>query len=646
MSVSLGAEVAVVRQARRARRAAPLCVVALALLLPGCAAPPQELVREGERRLAQGDHAGAAGAFGQVLRDPRATALDRTKAQVGEARAFLLRGDLVGARARLRRLDDVVSDKWYLLGVIAMREGDPAEAQARLRGALERAHGGDTGALLARVIAGEARAPDPLEAAAAVVERGPGGPLALALREAASVWRELVAGAEAGPLLARLESVEDRVGGYPAVRVLRARLLERAARGDESAALWDLSALSPPPGDEFRAWASELRARLALESGDAAALDAALSHADPETAARVRADLARARALRGDLRGAREAWRRVVAASECPLAGRAEALAELARVEEALGLPGAAQAWTAAEEAAVHAPAARARVARWRAAGGDLLAGAALAARDEPVAAGERDLLRAADLLVRALRALEQGRDDDARRLARALRQLDPGGPAAAAIQEALGALTLGERTLALQRGQGDTRAALDEAALRMHLAVGDASGVTALLDRPDLRGGLEALGPELEVGVLRALEGGRAPETIRLLERHGARVPPAVLAALRAGAPFSGLPESVLPAPRGAPALPDGERVGALVAPSRGLRLARVLLGRQGPRWWLALPWGTRVEGSAAELADLLGEAPDAWRWTAEPQAGAYEDLSARARGESHPVVPVLTVR
>ncbi|MBX3468922.1 MAG: hypothetical protein KF878_18790, partial [Planctomycetes bacterium] len=128
--------------------------LAVALLLAGCAAPPQERVREGEQLLARGDAAGAARAFDEVQRDGRATALDRQRAQVGEARAFLLKGDLVGARTRLRRLDEAVSDRWYLLGVIALREGDLAEAEASLRGALDRAHGGDTAALLARALAG------------------------------------------------------------------------------------------------------------------------------------------------------------------------------------------------------------------------------------------------------------------------------------------------------------------------------------------------------------------------------------------------------------------------------------------------------------------------------------------------------------
>lgn len=633
--------------ARRRTGRGPRLAAALALVLAGCAAAPPELVREGERKLAQGDHAGAAVAFDQVLRDPRATALDRTRAQVGEARAFLARGDLVGARTRFRRIDDAVSDKWYYLGVIAVREGDLAEAEVRLRGALERAHGGDTAARLARVMAGEARTPDPLEAAAATVERRSAAPLAEALRVAAAAWRELVAGAAPGPLLERLAAVEDRVGEYPSVRVLRARLLERAGETADAAALWDLAALSPPPSEAFRAWASELRASLALESGDAAALDAALSQADPETAARVRADLAASRLRRGDSRGALEAWRQVIAAPTCPPARRAEALAAVAWLEDALGLPTAEAAWTAAAEVAPSSASALARVARRRAAQGDLLGGAGLVSAADPDP-GCVDIVTAARLLDQALRALEQGRDDDARRLARALRQLDPGGPAGAALQEALGALTLGERTRALQRGHGATRAALERAALRMHLALGDASGVTAILDRPDLVATLDGLGPELEAGVLRALAEGRAPEAIRLLERHAPKMPPSTVASLRAGAPFRGLPDAVLPTPRDVTALPEGERVGALVLPSRGRQLARVLLGRRGPTWWLVLPWGTRIEGAAAEVVQALGEPLEDWQWTAEPGAGraTFDELAEQARGERHPVMPILSVR
>ncbi|MCO5172482.1 MAG: hypothetical protein M9894_39800 [Planctomycetes bacterium] len=327
----------------------------LLLLLAGCAAAPPERVREGEALLARGDWAGAARAFDEALRDGRATALDRRRAQVGEARAFLLKGDLVGARTRLRRLDEDVSDRWYLLGTIALREGDLAEAEACLRGALERAHGGDTAALLARVLAGEARAPDPLDAAAGVVEVR-AAPLAEALRAAAAAWRDAVAGREPAALLERLAAIEDRVGGYPAVRVLRARLLDRAGRPDEAGPLWEHAGLSPTPSEGFRAWASDLRARLAMETGDAAALDLALAGADPVTAARVRADLARGRARRGDLRGALDAWRQAAGTSGAPASAVAEALAEAAWLEEVLGLPSSPDAWARAQQVALAAP--------------------------------------------------------------------------------------------------------------------------------------------------------------------------------------------------------------------------------------------------------------------------------------------------
>jgi hypothetical protein len=624
-----------------------------ALLLAACAAAPPELVREGERLLAAGDHAGAARTFDQVLRDSRATALDRTKAQVGEARAYLLKGDLVGARTRLRRIEDAVSDKWYLLGVIAVREGDAAEAVTCLRGALERAHGGDTATLLARAIAGEARGPDVFEEAAGLIEQRGGAPLAEALRGAAAVWRDVVAGADAPAALARLTAVSASLGDYPAVRVLEARLLDRAGKPAEAAARWDLTTLAPPPSAGFRAWASELRARLALEAGDAAGLDAALAGADPATAARLHADVARARARRADPRGALDAWRRAAATTGAPAAVVAEALAEAALLEDALGLPSAQDAWSRAEAKSSASPAARLRLALRRGALGDPIGGAALAgepavaALDSPRA---RDLRRAGALVDGALRALEAGRDDEARCLARAARQLDPGGPTGRALDEALGALTLAERTRALQAGRGSTRAAFDRAGLRLHLAVGDVSGVAALLDRPDAPASLEDLDAALEAGLLRALDEGHLPETIRLLERHRQRLAAATLARLRAGAPFRPLPDAVLAPPRGPSALPAGDAVGALVVPGSGLRFPRVLLGlgERQRALTLTLPDGTRVEATPAELAQLLGEPLDACLWTGEPGAGAreFEQGAGRARGEAAPATPILGVR
>ncbi|MCO5172483.1 MAG: hypothetical protein M9894_39805 [Planctomycetes bacterium] len=148
----------------------------------------------------------------------------------------------------------------------------------------------------------------------------------------------------------------------------------------------------------------------------------------------------------------------------------------------------------------------------------------------------------------------------------------------------------------------------------------------------------LAGAGPALERGLLRAVAVGRAPEVIRLLERHGARFPADVLARLRASAALRALPDAVLPPPRGPLALPDGEHPGALVAPATGLELSPVRVGRRGRAWWLALPTGTRVEGAAADLAAALGQPLDACEWVGLPDDPG--EAPARA------AVPVLTVR
>lgn len=623
-------------------RRALLLVVALAL--PGCVGAPPERVREGERLLAAGNHDEARKAFESVLDDSKkATPLDRRRASVGLARAYLASGDLVGARSRLNRLDDSISDKWFLLGDIDVRERKPVEAEAHLRAALDRAHGPEAAALLALVIAGEARDPDRFLEAAAVLERSGDALRGGALREAAAVWRD--SGGEPRLRLEKVQALKDRIGPLPAARVLEARLLERAGQPEAAARAWELSGLTPPPSAAFQRWAAELRASLALEQGGASALDRALDLADPETAARIRSRLALARARRGDLAGALALWRKVGEAA----GPGSPAWAEAAWLEEALGLPSAAEAWTRAETAVVTpgsagstSTLARARVAAHRAAVGDAVAAAALdvdPARGEPLPDGLTDAMarvRAARaVLYRGLDALARGDAAAAAAFGRALRLLDPGGAAGEALSAASGAAAPGA---ALTGAPPATQRVLDAARLRLALASGDLATAATLLaagvDASDAQGALEQ-------ATLAELAAGRLPEVSRFLEAQGGALGAATRARLRASAAARALPDSLLPQPRGPAALPEGRAWGALVWPVTGQRLPRVELGVKGAERTITAADGDRADAAAPPLDGsarvVLDPALDAEAWSR---------LAPAAHAEVEPPAPVEVLR
>ncbi len=586
---------------------ARLAAIALltAVCLPGCAGGPPERVREGERLLAAGNAKEALKAFESVIDDTKkATPLDKRRASVGEARAYLALGDLVGARSRLTRLDDSISDKWFLLGDISVRERKPVEAEGYLRSALDRAHGPEAAALLALVIAGEARDPDRFLDAATVLERSGDSLRAGALREAAAVWRD--AAGEPRLRLEKVQALKDRIGPLPAARVLEARLLERDGQVEAAAKAWELSGLSPPPSPAFQAWAAELRAGLAIERGGASALDAALALADPATAAGIRSRLALARARRGDLSGALALWRRVGEAA----GPGSPAWAEAAWLEEALGLPSTGEAWTRTETAVVTprsaastSALARARLAAHRAAVGDVVAAAALdvdPAKGEPLpdglAEGMARVRAARAVLYRGLDALARGDAPAAAAFGRALRLLDPGGAAGKALTAASGA----PGAAALTGAPPATQRALDAARLRLALASGDLTTAATLL-----AAGVDASDAQaaLEQAALAGLAAGRLPDVSRFLEAQGGALGAATRARLRANAAARALPDALLPQPRGLAALLEGRAWGALVWPVTGQRLPRVEVGVKGAERTIAAPDGDRSDGAAPPL-------------------------------------------
>jgi hypothetical protein len=488
------------------------------------------------------------------------------------------------------------------------------------------------------VIAGEARDPDRFVEAAAVLERSGDSLRGGALREAAAVWRD--SGGEPRLRLEKVQALKDRIGPLPAARVLEARLLERAGQPEAAAKAWELSGLTPPPSTAFQRWAAELRATLAQEQGGASARDRALDLADPETAARIRSRLALARARRGDLAGALALWRRVgeVAGAGSP------AWAEAAWLEEALGLPSTAEAWSRAEAAVVTpgsagsaSTLARARVAGHRAAIGDAVGAAALdvdPTKGDPLPEGLADAMvrvRAARaVLFRGLDALARGDAAGAAAFGRALRLLDPGGPAGKA-------LTAGSAA-ALTGAPPATQRALDAARLRLALASGDLATAATLLaagvDASDAQGALEQ-------AALAGLAAGQLALVSRFLEAQGGALAAVTRARLRANAAARALPDSLLPQPRGLAALPEGRAWGALLWPITGQRLPRVEVGVKGAERTIAAADGDRSDGAAPPLDGsarlVLDPALDAEAWSR---------LGPPTHAEVDPPAPVEVLR
>jgi len=622
----------------------------LLLALLGCQTP-RDRVDRGEALLAQGAYEEARQAFVDALRDPTIAGRDRSRAELGEARAYFEKGELEPAVRRAERVADDVSDKHYLLGEIAVARGDMDRAEAALRRALALTHGGDTHLRLAWVIGHEARDPAAFARAAEVLEAEGAPGLAAALREAEAVWRELLAGGPPAELLVRLEAVEGRLADYPAARVLKARLLDAVGRTVEADDAWRLP--EDATSAAFRAWAEELRAELALAGeSDEDALTRALAAADPASAARFRERLAGARALRGDLEGALELLEATIAAGP-PHARRA--LPRAASVAELLGLPRAGELWAACYEDPPEDARGRLLRAAHMARSGDLLGAAALLSADEPptelgTAPAERwaRLRAAARLLEDALAALAAGTESDARRLARGVAVLAPGDPAAAALRAAAEAAAPRDRAAALRGAAGRTQRALDQAAVDLLLrAVDLAAAGERLAARAE--GGLDA-SAEAPRAVARALAAGRAEGAAAFLREHRGACDARALDLLRSDDRFAGLSEEALGAPHHGLAGLAHEVVGRVASPPVGFGLARVRLA--GP--WsgggaLRLPDGTRLapdaEAVARRLGCPLGEARLLADVGPEVDAEAWDALEEGVRSARLPASSVLEI-
>lgn len=608
-----------------ARQTVPALLLLL-LALAGCPSAPKGLVREGEELLAAKQYAAAAKVFQEALNSPATKGLDRRRAAVGEAKAFLYRGDLTGAETRLRRLEDSVSDKWYHLAEVALGRNDPARARACFQRALDLTHGGDTAARLAALLAAEARTPRELLGAAGVFARGGQAKDAAAVRKAAEVWRSMLAERAApGALLETLtQQATGAVAELPAVRVLRAQLLERAGRQAEADKAWALGKGASP---EYRSHVIELRARLAIRRGDAKALQALLTKADLHTAARVRRGLAASLRWRGDLEAALALY-----ADTAQAGGRPAALAaaEMARL---LGLLGrreeAERAWTrAAKAAGERGPELRLLLARRRTLQGDLLGGCDLLGKLEGLEAGSRAeaaaLVRAGALLEAGLAAYARGQIRAVRAAARSVRQLVPDEPASHQLLSKL-------RGKPSDAVQGKTRLALLRALLTRALRTGDLERADPLLRGPEAKSLRATLNREMHVAVREALRRQHAKAAGRFLEAHRALLDLRRLRACACCSTFSG---AVLPEPRGVRAVGKQREWGSLTAPETGMRLPRVGLARRGKGWELRFPAGGTVRfASDAELARVLGaRSVKLLRWTAHPD---QDDAAIAARAE-----------
>lgn len=607
------------------------------LLLAAACASGQKRVASGEELLAAGRAGEALEAFVEAQRDPKLKGIDLTRAQVGEARAFLALGELQNAKNRLRRLLDTVSAKHYHLAEIALREGDRVGAAACFQRASELTHGGDTAARWATVVAAEATDPADLGRAVEILARGGETTRAKALAEALAVWRGLLTGEAPAALLPRLEAVQGTFPDHASLRVLRARLLDRLGRSAEADQAWDLSKAEPVPSAAYQAQVVALRTRLAAEAGDAAGLAKALDQGDPAVAARLRSELAERRRENGDTWGALQLLRETIQRGGEPAA---LAAAQAAELEALLGLAEESAANLAlARRAAAPSPALSARLALFAAAEGDLRGAESLARgpRDRRTA----EVVGAAARLRAALAALVEGREGEAARLARAVRLTCPADPAALAIEAAATPRTATERAALLRGAAGETQGALDAAAIALLL---DAGALGEALTRQGREATPRAAFKELvAAGLLAALRARQVEAARRFPADQGELcLPSAALAPAFKGTALS----------RGIPALVRGERaVGALGGPS-GFRLPIAELARQERGWAATLPEGTPLTlADDAALEALLGASLDRLEWwpvvPERPAAGALElQAAARAlRAPPWPAAPVLEV-
>lgn len=541
------------------------------LALSACAVGAQGEVAEGERLLAENKPGEALAVFQEILQGGEVSALDRQRAALGEARAFLAKGDLSGAEARFQRLADSQAAKFYYLGDIAQRREQRAEAKEFFARALEGAHGSDTAWRLATLTGCEARTPAVLVEAATVARRGPYREQADALDAVAELWRKLDGGASPPKTKPKLEAALEGLDAWPSLLVLRARTLS----GAEADAAWGLPDATPAATAEFRDYAVQLRARGAREAGDSDAVVGVIKGATPAAARAIRAEVAASRLWRGDLEGALAMMKvgpqgpraKAIQALYLELLGRED---EAEKLRATLGSQSVATGLLDSNLAA----------------GGDVLG--VQAPGTETELGGEVPLARAQLERVRRTRALLER--------ALALHALDRAGEAP--DLRALGLLAPAEPVSAALRGEdaqpaGKTTGAWAAARLARALRRGDLASASRLSSQ------IKDPSPwwHLPRALRAALLSGRAEQARAFLAGQAKKLPPAAVLAARADASLAEATRGLSGAKGLAAAKEARAPWGAWVDPPSGRRIP--LTKGQGSSW--REPSG--AETKAAEL-------------------------------------------
>ncbi len=554
------------------------------LALSACAVGAQAEVAEGERLLAENKPGEALAVFQEILQGGEVSALDRQRAALGEARAFLAKGDLSGAEARFQRLADSQAAKFYYLGDIAQRREERAAAKDLFVRALEGAHGGDTAWRLATLTGCEARTPAVLVEAATIARRGPYREQADALDAVAAIWRKLDGGASPARTKPELDAKLEGLDPWPSLKVLQARVLS----GPEAEAAWAL----PEPTPAFRDYAVQLRARGAREAGDAEGVVGVIKSATPAAARAIRAEVAASRLWRGDLEGA-------LAIMEVgPQGPRAKVLQTLylellGRGEEASALRGKLGVESVATGLLDPALAGDGDILRVQAPNSETRLGG-----EVPLAEAElQRLRRTRALLERALAIHALDRAEDGAPDLRGLALLAPAEPVSGALA--------GEDA----QPSGVSAQAWAGARLTRALRRGDLAGAGRLL--PQVKDPSPWV--HLPRALREALARGRAEQARAFLVAQGKKLPASALLAARADASLQEATHGLSGAKGLAAAKESGAPWGAWVDPVSGRRIP-VAQG-QGASW--------REPSGAETSAKELGGAPRFVGYPAGPELG-----------------------
>jgi len=564
------------------------CLALACLALNACAVGAQGEVAEGERLLAENKPGEALAVFQEILQGGQVSALDRQRAALGEARAFLAKGDLSGAESRFQRLADSQAAKFYYLGDIAQRRERRTEAKEFFVRALEGAHGGDTAWRLATLTGCEARTPAVLVEAATMARRGPYREQADALDAVAAIWRRLDGGGSPARTKPDLDAKLEGLDPWPSLKVLEARTLS----GAEADAAWALPETRPEPTPAFRDYAVQLRARGAREAGDTDAVVGVIKGATPAAARVIRAEVAASRLWRGDLEGA------LAIMKVGPQGPRAKAIQTLylellGRGDEAEALRGKLDAKSVAtglldpalagdgDLLSVQAPGAETRL------GGEVpLANAHL----------ER-LRRTRALLERALALHALDRAEDGAPDLRALALLAPAEPVSGALA--------GEDA----QPSGASAQAWAAARLSRALRRGDLAGAGRLL--PQVKDPSPWV--HLPMALRQALASGRGEQARAFLAARGKKLPATALLAARVDASLQEATRGLSGAKGVAAAKEAGAPWGAWIDPPSGRRIPAAQ-GR-GSSW--------REPSGAETSAEELGGKPRFVGYPLGPELG-----------------------